>query len=93
MIIVSYDFHNDKTRTKFAKTILKYGERIQYSVFVVKNSPRVLRNMLIEIELKFKNKIKKTDSVYVFNMCNGCTEKIVRYGSATHAEEHVVYLN
>jgi len=71
----------------------QYGERIQYSVFLVKNSPRILRMMLIEIELKFKNKIKKTDSVYVFRLCNGCTEKIVRYGSATYAEEAVVYLN
>jgi len=93
MIIVSYDFHDDKTRNKFAKTVSKYGERIQYSVFLVKNSPRILRSLLIEIELKFKNKIKKTDSVYVFHMCNGCTEKIVRYGSAVHAEENVVYLN
>lgn len=93
MIIVSYDFHNDKVRRKFAKMMESYGERIQYSVFLVKNSQRILKLLLVEIELKFKTKIKKTDSVYVFRLCNGCTEKVAKYGSAIHAEQAVVYLN
>lgn len=93
MIIVSYDFHSDKTRRKFAKLMESYGERIQYSVFLVKNSQRILKLMLTEIELKFKTKIKKTDSVYVFRLCGSCVEKVVRYGSAAHAQKDVVYLN
>ena len=93
MIIVSYDFHNDKTRRHFAKLMEQYGERVQYSVFLIKNSPRILRIMILEIDLKFKTKIKKTDSVYIFKLCNGCEGKVARYGSATHAEELVVYLN
>lgn len=93
MIILSYDFHSNKTRRKFAKLAEQYGDRIQYSVFMIRNSPRVLRALLIDIEMKFKRKIKSTDSVYVFKLCNGCKEKVVRYGSAKHVEEAVVYLN
>ena len=42
MILVSYDIQNDKLRAKFAKFILKFGERKQYSVYEIKNSQRIL---------------------------------------------------
>lgn len=91
MLIVAYDFANDKTRTKFSKYLEKYGWRMQYSVFVVKNSPRVLRNILSEIDIRYKKRIKNTDSIVIFTVCAGCKGKILRYGSAKHELEDVVY--
>lgn len=41
MIIVSYDISNDKRRTKFSKYLMKFGHRIQYSVFEIDNSDRI----------------------------------------------------
>jgi len=91
MLIVSYDFTNDKTRTKFSKFLEKYGWRMQYSVFVIRNSPRVLRNILNEIDLRYKKSIKNTDSVIIFSICGRCKKQITRYGCARHDIENVVY--
>lgn len=91
MLIVSYDFSNDKIRTKFSKFLEKYGRRMQYSVFFVRNSPRVLRNVITEIDARYKKYFKKTDSIVIFRACVSCKEKIIRYGSATHDIENVVY--
>lgn len=53
MIVISYDISNDKKRTKFAKYLAKFGHRIQYSVFEIDNSERVLNNIMTDIENKF----------------------------------------
>jgi len=57
MFIISYDFKDDKVRARFSKYIKKYGRKIQYSVYEIKNSDRVLKNIAKEIELedKFEN--------------------------------------
>lgn len=91
MLIVSYDFTNDKTRAKFAKFLKQYGNRIQYSVFSVSNSPRVLRNILAEVDIRYKKQFKDTDSIVLFSTCEGCKKKIIRYGYARHEEKDVVY--
>ncbi|NTU46865.1 CRISPR-associated endonuclease Cas2 [Candidatus Roizmanbacteria bacterium] len=90
MLIVSYDFANDKMRTRFSKFLKQYGWRMQYSVFVIANSPRVLRNILAEIDTRYKKQFKDTDSIVLFPTCQGCKAKIVRYGSARHEIEDVV---
>lgn len=91
MLIVSYDFTNDKTRAGFSKFLKKYGERLQYSVFSVHNSPRVLRNIMTEVDIRYKKLFKDTDSIVIFSTCEGCNKKIVRYGCAKHEVEDVVY--
>lgn len=91
MLIVSYDFSNDKTRTKFSKFLEKYGWRIQYSVFVIRNSPRVLRNITTEINQKYKKSFSNTDSIVIIPTCLSCENKIIRYGNAKHELETVIY--
>ena len=90
MLIVSYDFANDRTRSKFAKFLLKYGRRIQYSVYEIKNSPRVLQNILNEIELKYKKSFTGADSIIIFNTCKACDDRIRRYGYAANEEEELL---
>lgn len=92
MIIVTYDFANDKVRTKFSKFLEKFGSRVQYSVFHIRNSQRVLACVLSEINQKYSKKISNTDHVLVFQVCEQCAKKIHRFGSATHEEEDVVSL-
>ena len=91
MLIVSYDFSNDKTRSKFSKFLEKYGRRMQYSVFFVRNSSRVLRNIITEIDARYSKSFQKTDSIVIFSICLSCKGKIIRYGSAKHDIENVVY--
>jgi CRISPR-associated protein Cas2 len=92
MIILTYDITSDKKRTRLSKFLEQYGERIQYSVFKLKNSKRVLSNVMNELEHKYKKYFDNTDSVYILNTCEGCDKKIVRYGNALHELEDVVYL-
>ena len=33
--LVAYDIPDDRRRTRVAKALLKYGDRVQYSVFIV----------------------------------------------------------
>ena len=56
MLLVSYDISDDKLRTKFAKFLKKFGYRLQYSVFQVTNSQRVLENITAEINNTFGKK-------------------------------------
>jgi CRISPR-associated protein Cas2 len=91
MIIVSYDFENDKSRTLFSKFLKKYGRRIQYSVFEIRNSQRVLENIMKEISLKYQPSFTKADSIVIFSICDGCKKKIRRYGYAENEEKDVLF--
>jgi CRISPR-associated protein Cas2 len=93
MLIVSYDFTDDKTRAKFAKFLEKYGRRIQYSVFQIKDSARVLKNILIEVELKYKKYFTGSDSIVIFQICEGCKKKIKRYGYAKREESDLIVIS
>jgi len=93
MFIVSYDIENDKTRTKFSKLLKQYGRRLQYSVFEIKNSPRILENIKSEIEHRFKKIFTNNDSVIIYGICEGCEKKIIRYGYLVQEEQSVVFFS
>lgn len=90
MLIIAYDFSNDGTRARFAKFIHKFGRKLQYSVYEIRNSPRVLQNIKTEVELVYKKKFEGGDSVLIFQLCEGDKKKIARYGYAENDEKEVV---
>ncbi len=92
MYIVCYDFVDNKKRAKFSKFLKKFGHKVQYSVYSIKNSQKILDNIITEIEEKYKKSFDTTDHILIFYVCEGCQKKIVRYGSAVHEKEDVVYL-
>ena len=89
-MIVSYDFSSDKRRTKFSKFLEKYGRRIQYSVFEIKNSPRILENILTEVNLRYKPHFTNADSIVIIKMCEPCKEKVMKFGYAQNEDKEVV---
>lgn len=91
MIIVCYDFADNKVRAKFSKFLKKFGRKIQYSVYEIKNSQRILQNILDEVELKYKKLFKGSDSILIFKICDGCKKKIIRYGYASNEEKEIVF--
>ena len=92
MLIICYDFTSDKKRARFSKFLKQYGYKIQYSVYSIKNSKRVLKNILTEIEQKYKKSFDKTDNILIFSLCERCQKNIIRYGSAVYELKNVVYL-
>jgi len=90
MYIITYDFESNKKRAKFSKFLEKYGRRIQYSVFEIRNSNRILQNILREIELNYKKSFSGADSILLFSLCEGCKKKVYRYGYAENEEKEIV---
>lgn len=88
MIIISYDISDDKLRTKFSKYLEKYGHRIQYSVFEIDNSEKILNNIMADISNRFEKKFCQEDSIIIFILSKSC--KTVRYGYAKNIEKDLV---
>lgn len=93
MFIVSYDIENDKTRTKFSRLLKQYGRRLQYSVFEIKNSSRILEIIKSEVDHRFKKVFTNNDSVIIYGICDGCEKKIIRYGHPVQEEQEVVFFS
>ncbi len=90
MILISYDISDNKKRTKFSKYLEQYGHRIQYSVFEIDNSIKVLNNIMNDIENKFMKKFDQSDSVYVFSLSSSC--KVKKYGYAKNEDNDIIVL-
>ena len=84
MFIVSYDISNDKLRTKFAKYLSRFGHRLQYSVFQIDNSSRIIDNIIQDLKNNFEKKFTQEDSVMIFKLSSSC--EIIRFGYAKNDE-------
>lgn len=88
MIIVSYDITDNKMRTKFSKMLKKHGAiRLQFSVYEVVNTKRVMDNLVAKIEAYAKH-FCYDDSVIIFDVNS---DKLTKYGNAIHRDQSVVY--
>lgn len=89
MLVISYDIKDDKLRTKFSKMLMKYGAiRLQFSVYEVNNTNRVMNNMLTAIEDMYAKKFGGDDSVIIFDVAS---VKLKKYGNALHRDTDIVY--
>ena len=91
MLIVSYDISNDKLRTRFAKFLKKFGYRLQYSVFEIKNSRRILNNVIAEINNDFEQECDESDSIIIFDLSEQC--KKITFGYATHDGDELIIIS
>ena len=85
MVIISYDIADDKKRNRFNKYIKKFGHRLQYSVYEIENSEKLLNNIIADINNKFIKIFDDYDSVYIFKLSNSC--KTLKYGYASHEDD------
>lgn len=88
MLLILYDIQSDRLRTRFSKFLQKYGRRIQYSVFEIKNSPRILKNIEIEINVHFEKRFSQGDSVLVYQVGDNACLK--RFGYPINEEEDLI---
>lgn len=85
VIIVSYDISDNKKRNKFNKYIRKFGHKLQFSVYEIENSNRVLNNVIADITNKFSKTFDETDSIYIMKLSASC--EILKYGYASHEDD------
>lgn len=88
MIIVSYDITDDKMRTNFSKMLKNNGAiRLQYSVYEVRNTKRIMANLVTKIEAYSKH-FTPDDSIIIFEIES---DKLTKYGNAIHRDQDIVY--
>ena len=90
MVIISYDISDDKLRTKFSKYLSRFGHRLQYSVFEIDNSTRILNNIITDLKNKYERAFSQSDSVIIFKMSSSC--EIIRYGYAKNDEKDFIVI-
>ena len=88
MIIVSYDISDDKKRNRFNRYIRRFGHRLQFSVYEIDNSERILNNIITDIENKYSKVFDQTDSIYIFQLSSSC--KTIKYGYARNEDSDLI---
>ena len=84
--LVSYDIPDDKRRTKLAKTLRDFGDRVQYSVFEC----ILAKDLLAKMVERIGNIIaEEDDSVRIYSVCAQCEKviKIIGKGEVTRDED------
>lgn len=65
LYVVAYDIPDDKRRTRIAKVLESYGDRLQYSVFVVVARPAKLVRLRDSLK---REVVTQEDSIAVFDL-------------------------
>ena len=68
----------------FIHTLLTHSKTVQYSVYEIDNSEKILYNIIAEINNNFAKKFDQTDSVYIFKMSASC--EIQKFGYAKNED-------
>ncbi len=92
MLLITYDISNDKVRTRFSSFLKKFGYRLQYSVYEIKNSDRILNLITAEIEKRYKKHFSGIDSVMIIRLSNKSTDKIMKFGYAKNMDDDILFL-
>lgn len=87
--LVSYDIPDDRRRTKLAKTIKDFGDRVQYSVFECILDQALLAKMVDRINTII---IEQEDSVRIYSLCANCEEAITIIGKGEVTRDPDVYI-
>lgn len=75
-------------RTNFSKMLKSNGAiRLQFSVYEVRNTKRIMDNLIVKIEAYSKH-FTPDDSVVIFDVTS---DNIKKYGNAIHRDQDVVY--
>lgn len=74
--LISYDVSSDKHRQKIAKTLLDYGERVQFSVFECDINEKELKRLVS----KLTKLIENSDSIRYYRLCSACRNKTIVTG-------------
>jgi CRISPR-associated protein Cas2 len=88
--LVAYDIPDDQRRTKVAKILEDFGDRVQYSVFEMElDRPGQLDEMQGRLEATVD---PQEDSVRIYFLCQGCRAKIALLGQGKVYQDEDVYI-
>lgn len=79
-VVVAYDITQDGRRARVAATLQVYGDRVQKSVFLCTLDKEQLDEMLARVAAIID---PATDSVYTFDQCANCWDRVRVLGQAS----------
>jgi CRISPR-associated protein Cas2 len=87
--LVSYDIPDTPRRTKIAKTLKDFGERVQYSVFECLLDQVLLDKMIFRLEKIIE---KEEDSIRIYGLCGNCEKavKVLGQGVVTKDDKYFI---
>jgi CRISPR-associated protein Cas2 len=83
-LVVSYDVTDDRQRTKLAKFLLGYCDRVQKSVFEGKVAERRLESLRRGVARLIDRRV---DSVRLYTLCQRCQAATEVVGTGVYVEE------
>ncbi len=89
LYLVSYDIPDTPRRTKVAKILDDFGDRVQYSVFECLIDGELLDKMVSRL-MKAANETE--DSIRVYALCGNCERAIRIIGKGEVSKEEKVYI-
>ena len=88
--LVTYDISDNQRRTKVAKILEDYGDRVQYSVFEMElEGTDQLADLCNRLEQVID---RQKDGVRVYFLCQGCRAKIAILGQGQVYRDEDVYI-
>jgi CRISPR-associated protein Cas2 len=83
LYVAAYDVSNDKVRLQMSHVLLRFGERVQESVFECRLSRAQIAHMLAECAPVLQN--DETANLRVYPVCQTCQRRAIAIGAVTHA--------
>lgn len=89
LYIISYDIPDTQRRTKIAKILDDFGDRVQYSVFECLLDQDLVEKMIFKLEKVLNS---DEDSIRIYTLCRNCEKviKIVGQGKLTKEEKYYI---
>lgn len=87
--MISYDIPDNRRRTRLAKVLLDFGERVQYSVFEADLDKKLFDRLLQRVNNEIND---QEDSVRIYPLCSTCETGITIFGQGQVIEDKDVYI-
>ncbi len=87
LYVITYDIGVDQRRTRLAKLLEGYGQRVQYSVFECDLTPAQFTGLWGKVQRRVKP--DEGDSVRVYRLCAGCVQAVKLLGAGPPLETSV----
>ena len=88
-IVIVYDITDNKRRELLRKTLLRFGNRVQYSVFECELTSRQIEKMTKAIRNIMS---KEKDNVRYYQICKNCVQSIEIFGGKPLTTIEDVYI-
>ncbi|MBI5185793.1 MAG: CRISPR-associated endonuclease Cas2 [Nitrospinae bacterium] len=89
LYLISYDIPDTPRRTKVAKILKDFGDRVQYSVFECLLDGELLEKMRSRLE---KVLVEAEDSLRIYALCGKCEKGVTVIGQGEVSKEEKYYI-